>query len=70
MRKLHNKNDGPFFLVPGLQQLMITNVSRTLNACMNTENCYYKISLKAKLITSSLFVTFSAKISTTSVNLY
>ena len=68
MNKIHNKKS--FFPVPGLQQLMITHLRKTLNACINTENCYYKILLKAKLITSSLFVTFSAKICTASVNLY
>ena len=30
--KSHNKNDTSFFLVAGLQQLMVTHVSKTLNA--------------------------------------
>ena len=45
-----------FFPVAGLQQLMVTHVSKTLNAWilfwktwMATENCYYKILLKPKL---------------------
>ena len=60
-----------FFPVAGL------HISKTLNAwilfCktwMATENCYHKILLKAKLITSNSFVTFTEKIRTTSVNLY
>ena len=36
MSKIHNKNDRHFFPVAGLQQLMVTHVSKTLNACMNT----------------------------------
>ena len=50
-----------FLQVARLQQLMVTRVSKTLNTwilfCktwMVTENCYRKILLKAKLITSSL----------------
>ena len=37
---------------------------------MATENGYYKKLLKATFITSSSFVTFSAKIRTASINLY
>ena len=50
-----------FFLVAGLQQLIVARVSKTLNAwilfCkswMASGNYYHKILLKAKLITSSL----------------
>ena len=60
-----NRNDRPFFPVAGLKQLMVTHVSKTLNAwilfCktwMATENCYYK----KLLIISSSFVAFSGKI--------
>ena len=48
---------------------MLTHLSKTLSAWilfyktwMETENCYYKILLKAKLITSVSFVPFYAKI--------
>ena len=77
MSKIHNENNISFFPIAGLQQLMVRHVSKTLNAwilfCktwMTTENCYYKILPKAKSITSSFFVTFSAKIRTTSGHLY
>ena len=47
------------FLVTGVEHLMVTNLSNTLNAwilfCkiwMATENCYYKKLLKAKRTTS------------------
>ena len=46
----------------------ILNIS--WNTWMATKNCYYKILLKASLTASSFFVTFSAKIRTTAVNLY
>ena len=64
-----------FFPFAGLQKLMVTHVSKTLNAwilfCktwMAAKNYYYKKLLKAKLITLGYFVTFSGKIRTISEN--
>ena len=65
-------NDGLFFPVAGLQQLMVKYVTKTLNewilfckTLMAAENCYHKMLLKVKLINSSSFITFSVKIHTT-----
>ena len=75
--KSNNKNDITFFPVSELQQLMVIHVNKTLKAwilfCktwMAAENCHHKILIKAKPITSSSLITFSAKIRKTPVNLY
>ena len=58
MSKSHNKNDRTFFPVAEPQQLMVTDIRKTLNTrvlfCkiwIATQKCYKKL-LKAKLITS------------------